>query len=248
MFNRSKLKPSEIAAEFENLAPWVFRFRIDNVDYGGGVSAIGDPRMEWFRRFAPEARRILEVGPCEGAHTVMLAEQATKVVAVEGRETNLQRAELVRRLLGVRNAEFVHGNLETMDLAALGQFDAVFCSGLLCHLPEPWKLIEQLPRIAPKLFIWTVYADDASADVVQDGRRGRLHVEGGLDEPVSGLSPTAFWLTLGSLLQVLTASGYNSVQILHHDLAHPIGPAVTLGAATHEIAPPHALRWPSRAR
>lgn len=51
----------------------------------------------------------------------------------------------------------------------LGQFDAVFCSGLLCHLPEPWKLIEQMPRIAPKLFIWTHYPDDATADLVRRG-------------------------------------------------------------------------------
>ena len=238
-----KTKAAEIAAEFENLGPWVFRFRIDNADYGGAVSAIGDVRVEWFRRFAPEARRILELGSLEGAHTFMLAEQATRVVAIEAREANIRRAELVRRLLGVRNAEFVPGNLETMELGPLGQFDAVFCSGLLYHLPEPWKLIERLAHVAPKLLIWTHYADDVEAGVVQDGRRGRVHIEGGLEEPLSGLSPTAFWLTLGSLLKVLTAAGYKSVHVLHNDIAHPNGPAVTLGAATHEMTPPQNRRW-----
>lgn len=242
MFNKTKTKPAEIATEFENLAPWVFRFRIENADYGGAVSAIGDIRVEWFRRFAPEARRILELGSLEGAHTVMLAEQATKVVAIEGREANIRRAELVRRVLGVRNVEFVQGNLETMELAPLGHFDAVFCSGLLYHLPEPWTLLEQLPRIAPKLLIWTHYADEASADVLRDGRRGRVHIEGGLDEPLSGMSPTAFWPTLGSLVQLLTMSGYKTVHILHNDIAHPNAPAVTLGASTGEMP---ILRGPS---
>lgn len=236
-------RASEIAAQFEALAPWVFRFRFQHADYGGAVSAQGDVRIEWFRRFAPEAKSILELGALEGAHTLLLAEQASRVVAVEGRAVNIRKAELVRRLSGARNIEFLQGNLETMDLASLGQFDAVFCSGLLYHLPEPWKLIEQLPRVAPRLLIWTHYADDATADAVQDGRRGRVHREGGVNEPLSGMSPTAFWLTLGSLIKVLTASGYQSVQILQNDIAHPNGPAVTLGASTNEMPARRLARW-----
>ena len=236
-------RESEIAAQFAELAPWIFQFRIRRADYGGAVSAQGDVRIEWFRRFAPEARRILELGSLEGAHTFMLAAQATRVVAIEARDRNLRKAELVRRLLGVRNAEFVRGNLETMDLTALGHFDAVFCSGLLYHLPEPWSLIAQLPHVAPKLLVWTHYADELAADAAQHGFRGRVHVEGGLDEPLSGMSPTAFWPTLGSLIQLLTSSGYKSVHILHNDIGHPNGPAVTLGASTHEMPMLRQSRW-----
>jgi hypothetical protein len=126
-------------------------------------------------------------------------------------------------------------NLEEGDLTTLGKFDAVFCSGLLYHLPEPWKLIEQLPAIAPKLFIWTHYATEAEAQVLPDGRRGKIHFEGGPDEPRSGMSPTATWLTLGSLISALTASGYKSVQIIFNDPGHPSAPAVTIGAAIDEL-------------
>lgn len=236
-------READIAAQFAELAPWVFQFRIRRADYGGAISAHGDVRIEWFRRFAPEARRILELGSLEGAHTFMLAAQATRVVGIEARERNLCKAELVKRLLGVRNAEFLQGNLETIDLAGLGHFDAVFCSGLLYHLPEPWTLVDQLPSAAPKLLVWTHYADELSADAVQHGFRGRVHAEGGLGEPLSGMSPTAFWPTLGSLIQLFTSSGYKSVHILHNDMSHPNGPAVTLGASTHEMPTLRQSRW-----
>lgn len=222
-----------LAQEFEKLAPWVFQFRINDADYGGGISAIGDVRLEEFWRFAPEAKRILELGSLEGAHTVQLAARAgvDEVIAIEGRAANIRKAELVHRCFGVANASIIEANLETMDLTAIGQFDAVFCSGLLYHLPEPWKLIEHLPRIAPKLFIWTHYADDLSADVVQHGLRGQIHHEGGADEPLSGMSDTAFWPTLGSLLKLLTESGYSNIHILRNDLTHAHTAAVTIGAA-----------------
>ncbi len=244
--NTTALPPNErIARQFAELAPWVFQFRIGDADYGGGISAVGDVRLLEFLRFAAGAERILELGSLEGAHTMLLAREpgVREVVAVEGREHNIRKAELVARLLQVRNAKFLQENLETAELAQLGLFDAVFCSGLLYHLPEPWKLIEQLPAIAPKLVLWTHYADDLSAETVQHGWRGRVQAEGGADEPLSGMSPTAFWLTLGSLIKLLSASGYESVHILQHNFAHPNGPAVIIAAATEPMQFAKSARW-----
>ena len=227
----------DLTAEFEKLAPWIFQFRIDGHDYGGAISAVGDMRVDQFFRFAPDAARILELGALEGAHTFILAEHpgVKRVVALEGREANLRKARFVQELLRVENAEFAQINLENGDPTAFGNFDAVFCSGLLYHLPEPWRLIKQLPAIAPKLFIWTHYATESEAQVLPDGRRGKIHFEGGPDEPLSGMSPTATWLTLGSLISTLTASGYKSVEIIFNDPEHPSAPAVTIGAAIDKL-------------
>lgn len=218
-------------AEFAKLAPWIFRFRIGEADYGGNISAVGDVRIAQFQEFAPEAETILELGSLEGAHTFMLAEQphVKRVVAVEGRAANLRKALFLKDLLQVDNVEFLQANLET-DPLSLGTFDAVFCSGLLYHLPEPWTLLQRLPALAPKLFLWTMYADDASADAVVEGYRGRHQTEGGADEPLSGLSSYSHWLTLGSLIEALTRSGYTRVEIIQNDLNHPVGRAVAIGA------------------
>ena len=233
---------ADLTAEFAKLAPWIFQFRIDGHDYGGAISAVGDMRLEQFFRFAPNAANILELGALEGGHTFILAKRPgiKRILALEGRETNLRKARFLQELLRVKNAEFVKTNLEEGDLAALGKFDAVFCSGLLYHLPEPWKLIEKLPAIAPKLFIWTHYVTESEAQILPDGRRGKIHFEGGPDEPLSGLSSTATWLTLESLITTLRENGYKSVQIISDDPEHQSAPAVTIGAATSEFETPDA--------
>ncbi len=228
---------AELTSEFAKLGPWVFQFQIDGQNYGGGISAAGDARVEQFFRFAPKAASILELGSLEGAHTFILAQRpgVRRVLALEGRELNLRKARFVQELLHVPNAKFAQANLENSDLAAFGKFDAVFCSGLIYHLPEPWKLIAQLPAIAPNLFIWTHYAADADAEIVSGGLRGKIHVEGGAAEPLSGMSATATWLTLGSLITSLTKSGYASVHVIDNDLTHANGPAVTIGATTSQF-------------
>ena len=228
--------PSNLTEEFKRLAPWIFQFRIDGQDYGGGISAVGDARIDQFFRFAPEAETILELGALEGAQTFLLAERpgVRRVLALEGRERNLRKARFVQELLQVRDAEFAEANVEHADLAQFGKFDAVFCCGLLYHLPEPWKLIEQLPAVAPSLFIWTQYAAEEEAIDVGHGLRGKIHGEGGPDEPLSGMSATATWLTLASLRSVLNASGYKRIEIIHDDPKHANGPAVTIGARIGE--------------
>jgi hypothetical protein len=228
--------PSKLTAEFAKLGPWIFQFRIEGKDYGGGISAVGDARLEQFFRFAPDAATILELGSLEGAHTFLLAEHpgVQRVLALEGREAHLRKARFVQELLQIRNAEFAQANLEHVKLSEFGKFDAVFCSGLLYHLPEPWKLIEQLPALAPTLFIWTQYAAENEAIDVGRGFRGKIHGEGGPNEPLSGMSATATWLTLASLRSLLSANGYRKIEIIHDDPTHVNGPAVTLGARIAE--------------
>ena len=223
-----------LGEEFAKLGPWIYQFQINGQIYGGGISAVGDVRVERFLRFAPKAETILELGSLEGAQSFILAQHpdVIRVVALEGREANLRKARFVQELLGIRNVEFLQANLEHSYLTGFGKFDAVFCCGLLYHLPEPWKLLERLPAVAPRLFVWTQYAADDEAHDLPGGLRGKIRVEGGPDEPLSGMSSTATWLTLDSLRDVLAASGYKKIDVIHDDPAHANGPAVTIGATT----------------
>ena len=50
------------------------------------------------------------------------------------------------------------------------------------------------------------------------------------DEPLSGVSPKSFWLTLDSLKKVLTNAGFDSIRVLRDDPKHCHGPAVTIAA------------------
>ncbi len=227
------MSDQKVAAAFAQHAPWVTRFRIGGEDYGGTFDAPNDHRLELFWEFFPGARRILELGSLEGGHTIGLAQRpgVEQVLGIEGRAANVTRARVVQDLLQVQKIEFVQANLEQIDLTQFGHFDAIFCSGLLYHLPEPWRLLEQFPKVANGLFLWTHCAPE-TAGTFAEGYRGQRCNEGGPDEVLSGLSPDSFWPTLGSLCNMLTTFGYARLHLLHNHFSHQNGPAITLAAFT----------------
>lgn len=227
------MTPTDIEREFAARQPWVTKFVIEGRAYGGHFDALQDERLTQFWQCFPAAQTILELGSLEGGHTIGLAQHAgvRRVVGIEARPENLARAALAKKLLGASNVEFAEANLETTALASYGKFDALFCSGLLYHLPEPWTLVQQFPRVSPNLFLWTHYAADATADTLVNGYRGIWYQEGGMADPLSGVSAKSFWPTLGSLLALLHENGYRTVHILDNQTQHPHGPAVTLAAA-----------------
>jgi hypothetical protein len=222
----------DLVAEFARRGPWITHFVIEGVASGGDYQVINDRRVQQFLERFPNVRTILELGSLEGGHTFTLARHpgVERILAVEARVANIEKAKFICSLLGVSNVQFRQANLEQLQLAGLGYFDAIFCCGLLYHLPEPWKLISQAPLVAPSLFVWTVYANENEATIEIDGLHGREYVEGGLNEPLSGLSPKSIWLTLPSLLELLKRSGYGEIEVLEK-AQNPNGPAVSLVAS-----------------
>ncbi len=226
------LSAVNLVDEFARRGPWITQFVINGIASGGDYQVVDDRRVQQFFERFPDVRTILELGSLEGGHTFTLArhEGVERVLAIEGRPANIDKAKFIGSLLGVSNAQFRQANLEQLQLASLGYFDAIFCCGLLYHLPEPWKLISQTPLVAPSLFVWTVYANENEATIEIDGLRGREYIEGGLNEPLSGLSSKSIWLTLPSLIELLSRSGYDNVEVLEKS-QNPNGPAVTLAAS-----------------
>ena len=216
-----------VEREFRRHAPWVTRFRIGGRDYGGDADLVEDGRIASFFAAFPDCRTVLELGSLEGAHAFSLARRVEHVTAIEGRIANLEKARLVQRLLGVDNVTFVEADLETAELERLGRFDALFCVGLLYHLPQPWTLIDRFSSVSDRVFLQTHYA--ATAEETRDGVPGRSYPEYGTSDPLSGLSHTSYWLTLQALNAQLEQNGY-AVRELERSLEHPNGPIVTLVA------------------
>lgn len=228
----SQMVARNLDEEFEKRSPWVTKFIIDGKEFGGDFDALNDKRLEWFFQYFPDASTILELGSLEGGHTIGLSQrpQVKRVLGIEGRESNMHKAQFVQQLLNIDNIEFINANLEKTNLMRWGQFDAVFCAGLLYHLPNPWSLIEQISQVSKNLFIWTHYADPAKADKVVNGYRGMLYQEGGAVDPLSGMSASSFWPTLGALTEMLKHHGFTAINIIEDDALHPHGPAITLVA------------------
>lgn len=226
--------PSQTVSLTEQFAAhgkWITKFRIDERVYGGDFDAMNDPRVRWFLDSFPGLRRVLELGSLEGGHTFALAKEVEYVRGIEGRDYNVGKANFVRDLLGVRNCEFTIMDIERQDLSALENFDAVFCVGVLYHLCRPDLILKRLSNIAPRLFLSTHYVVEPAANKKMGQWRGAWYKEYGIDDPLSGLSRKSFWPTLGSLLDMLADSGYESIHIIKNDRQNPNGHVVTLTAA-----------------
>jgi SAM-dependent methyltransferase len=232
MENSTKLK-----LEFEKRNPWITQFHIGGETYGGTFDAMNDVRVKQFLEIFPNVKSVVELGSLEGGHSFALAKSETvnKILAIEAREVNIERSKFVKKVFDDKKVEFLQADLEKLDFAQFGNFDAVFCSGLLYHLPRPWELIPKLAKISPNIFIWTQVSEEAKAKKMREGWRGKFYREGGIFDPLSGMSKKSFWFSLGSLINILTQNGYKQVKIIENNLSHPNGAAVTLAATAGEF-------------
>jgi len=231
----------EIAERFAALAPWNTRFDIGGATFGGELDYSVDQRVPTFFRWFGAPRTILELSSFEGAHTLQLGEGETteRVLGLDGRPENVARSQLVAELLGRGNLEFRQEDLETVDLARHGRFDAVFWADLLYHLDTPWRLVRDVARVSDHFFLDTSYWSGDKDQVEVDGHHGGWYDEGDYTDPVralSGLRRRSFWLTLPSLLKLVTRACW-AVHDVEHIPEWGHGPRVWLGCSRH---PRHA--------
>lgn len=224
---------NDLDAQLKRLGPWLFRFTINEVQTNGCYPLADDPKAGYFAQEYSNVRTVLELGSCEGYVSFNLARRVERVVAIEGRAENFEKARFLQRFLDPDNrVQFIQGNVERYNLASLGAFDVVWCSGLLYHLPQPWLLIKQMPLVSNNLFLSTHYCLDTEVTEIQQGFAGRWFQEGGQADPLSGLSPRSFWLTIGSLVYLLSSAGYTTIKILRNSSDNPAGAVVILTAST----------------
>lgn len=214
---------------FAKHRPWVTRFDIRGRSYGGSVSFEQDGRIAEFCSAFPDARTILELGSLEGGQTFEIARRLphVRILGIEGRQGNVDRARLVQSLLGIDRVEFMRANIEALPFEHLGHFDAVLCSGLLYHLPRPWLLLDGLARLTGQMYLSTHFAADADVDADQDGVAGHWYQEHGQADPMSGLSPRSFWLPLRTITSRLENGGFE-VTVTSLDEHHDNGPLLNL--------------------
>jgi SAM-dependent methyltransferase len=228
---------TSIQNEFRKRGPWITRFVVDGEPVGGTeFDPESDPRLDAFKRAAAPlaGKRVLELGPLEGGHTLHIAREGASVVAIEGREANYKRCLYIKEVFGLDNVEFILGDLRTVDLASLGQFDAVFNVGVLYHLDEPWKLLAELSALAPGMFLWTHCTPDNKADTVVEVKRhpllGTWWREGPMKDRLSGLQKRSFWPTRECLDEMLELTGWPQITWFDYTTESAHGPSGYLWA------------------
>lgn len=223
--------PDFIAEQIKGFQPWITKFSVLGRDYGGHYDALNDDRVSRLPAFFPNCERVLEVGCLEGAHTVILsrAYPYTDIVALDGRQANIDKAKFLTALHGCRRVTFAIEDLETADVTKYGRFNLCVCVGLLYHLEEPWKFLVRIGATCDALWLWTTYCADPEADAARGGYRGKIFNEGPLDHALSALRPQSFFPTLGSLSQMLRDAGFLDLRLMNFEQT-PNGPGLCIAA------------------
>jgi SAM-dependent methyltransferase len=247
-----------VAAEKEDLirrfGPWT----ADNVDLGGGlytIDAKASERAEILRRLMQvivdiahrplRELRVLDLACLEGLYGIELALRGARVVGIEAREANIEKARFVKRTLDLSGLELVQDDVRNIAGAKYGRFDIVLCAGILYHLdvPDVFHFIEHIYDIASDFAIFDTHVSIAARHVeLHNGRKyfGRFLTEhypgSSANEKETRLwssvdNNKSFWFTKPSLLNFLSHTGFTSVYECHNpSTVHGMADRVTLVA------------------
>jgi SAM-dependent methyltransferase len=168
--------------------------------------------------------RVLDLACLEGIYALELARRGADVVAIEGRQANLDKARFAADALGLDRVELIRDDVRNLDRERHGEFDVVLCLGILYHLdvPDLFTFVEQVAEVCRRaLVVDTAIAlrpDETFRHAGHDYRGARL-VE---HDPASSAEEReqALWssldnleavaLTRASLLSLLGRSGFTS--------------------------------------
>lgn len=213
---------------------WMYRF-----DLGNGVSTtshheyLDDNHRSRWAMIEPELRatfdgrwpsvRALDIACNEGWWSVQAAKLgAGEVIGFDAREFCIERAEFVQAQLGLENVEFRVGNIHKLDLRQYGQFDVVFCLGLIYHLEDPMGAIRQLRALTRELcVIETEVARPTTITIDRGPADGLLTTDEAFVfmpepeykwNPLASVTGAAVVPTLAALKAMLTLAGFTDIR------------------------------------
>jgi SAM-dependent methyltransferase len=96
-------------------------------------------------------KRIVDLGCLEGGYTVEFARMGFEALGIEVRKNNFAACEHVKAHVDLPNLRFARDNV--WNVQKYGEFDAVFCCGILYHLDRPIEFLKIISPLCRKLLI-----------------------------------------------------------------------------------------------
>ena len=151
-----------IEEEVRRLAPWYYEFDLDGVstriapacDHHGHRRV----RLPNVARAILVGSTVLDVACNEGGYAFAALDLgAGHVTGFDAREVNIEKARFVAQVRGAANVEFHVASTDSWLERHPPMVDHVFLCGLLYHLPEPWRVVDEYCRLARKgVFVTSV--------------------------------------------------------------------------------------------
>lgn len=176
-----------------------------------------------------EPLHVLDLACLEGLYGLEFALHGAEVVAIEGREPNIEKARFAQRVLGLGNIRFFHDDVRHVSAARHGTFDVVLCLGIFYHLDKcdiP-AFLSRLAEVCRRyLVIDTHLALQVDDVMVLQGRHypGQAYIEHAVDstpeQRLASLGSSldnvrSFWPDRASFFELLSGAGFSSIYECH---------------------------------
>lgn len=136
-------------------------------------------------------KTLIDLGCLEGGHSVRFARMGFDVIGLEVRKQNYDCCAYVKERVDLPNLKFVQDNV--LNVEKYGQFDVVFCCGLLYHLDNPKEMVEKFAKQAKKMLILQTHFS-LTGDDVNEGIAGKWVQEyHGTEEAHENQKESARW-------------------------------------------------------
>ncbi|MEA2758228.1 MAG: hypothetical protein QOH65_841 [Methylobacteriaceae bacterium] len=199
------------------------------LETGAGLLHFEDPRIPWAVSVlgALNGKSILELGPFEAYNTYQLEQLGAKVLSIEGNLVNFLKCLVLKNALSM-SATFLFGDFVQYMERTEDRFDICWASGVLYHARDPVRLLTGACRVAPIIFVWTHYFDEAiisrspeqlrffrsnlDRQVKVGGREITLHYRSYVQKKgrlySGGPDEYSYWLSKDDILAVLASQGF----------------------------------------
>jgi hypothetical protein len=216
----------------------------------GQFNGTNDDRIKWLsQKIKLSGSRVLELGPLEAAHTLMLENEGADVLSIEANVGAFLRCLVVKNQFNLKS-KFLLGNFNNLS-PEKRKFDLVLASGVLYHMSNPVEFLEKFSHFSEKIFLWTHYFDfDLSKwnpilkEQLNNGKWNYKTPEivnySGLDVKIvrqqygdslgwsgfcGGPEEYSYWIEKNDLISLLKKLGYSKIEVSFDDIAHQNGPS-----------------------
>ena len=173
--------------------------------------------------------RALDLGCLEGLYAIELARRGARVVAIEGREDNIQKSRFAKEVLSLNNLELIQDDVCNLSKERHGCFDIVLCSGILYHLdvPNVFVFLERIAEVCQGVTVIDTHVGRAEKEFTYKnkkywGARVQEHSPAASPETKakelwkSLTNPMSFLFTRPSLYNCLAHVGFTSIYETHY--------------------------------
>jgi SAM-dependent methyltransferase len=188
--------------------------------------------------------RIADLGCLEGGYSLEFARLGYNVLGLDVRESNIEACQFVKSKVNLPNLEFVKD--DAWNISKYGEFEVMFCCGLLYHLDKPKKFLHLLSSVTKNLLILQTHFSTGTPNpkfqqtelTENEGLKGRWQIEFIDDEAFkqrevarwsSWDNHSSFWIQREYLIQTIKDVGFNLVMEQFDSLDSPIANTMLTG-------------------